>query len=141
MMSEPEFNGQAIIKVRFRNNPEYVKFRKNILKTDWRPGDAYPTWEEMKLEFHNVDDLNIVNRTVVFLLQNGFEVYSTSYKLEQQLAEEEHPEDDIEETEEELDIDMEVEIYADCEQVARDILKPVSRISKHINELFNCRPK
>lgn len=140
-MAETKFDGQAVIKVRFRNNPEYVKFRETILRTKWNPGDVYPTWEEMTIDFHNVDDLDKVTRTVVMLLQNGFEVYSTRYKLEQQLAEEEHPEDDIEETEEELDIDMEVEIYADGEQIARDILKPVSRISKHINELFNCRPK
>lgn len=85
------FDGQAVIKVRFRNNPEYVKFREQILKTKWNPGDVYPTWEEMKIDFHNVDDLDKVTRTVVMLLQNGFEVYSTRYKLEQQLAEEEHP--------------------------------------------------
>ena len=90
-MAETKFDGQAVIKVRFRNNPEYVKFREQILKTKWNPGDAYPTWEEMKIDFHNVDDLDKVTRTVVMLLQNGFEVYSTRYKLEQQLAEEEHP--------------------------------------------------
>ena len=96
------FNGQAVIKVRFRNNPEYVKFREQILKTKWNPGDIYPTWEEMKIDFHNVDDLDKVTRTVAMLLQNGFEVYSTRYKLEQQLAEEEHPPED---TEEELNED------------------------------------
>ena len=88
------FNGQAVIKVRFRNNPEYVKFREQILKTKWNPGDAYPAWEEMEIDFHNVDDLDQVTKIVVMLLQNGFEVYSTRYKLEQQLAEEEHPEEE-----------------------------------------------
>ena len=86
-----KFDGEATIKVRFRNNPEYVKFREQILKTKWTPGDAYPTWEEMVIPFHNVDDLERVTKTVVMLLQNGFEVYSTRYKLESQLAEEEHP--------------------------------------------------
>ena len=94
---DTKFNGQAVIKVRFRNNPEYVKFREQILKTKWNPGDAYPTWEEMKIDFHNVDDLDQVTRIIVMLLQNGFEVYSTRYKLEQQLAEEEHPTEDIDE--------------------------------------------
>lgn len=86
-----KFDGQATIKVRFRNNPEYVKFREQILKTKWNPGDAYPTWEEMVIPFHNVEDLETVTKTIVMLLQHGFEVYSTRYKLESQLAEEEHP--------------------------------------------------
>ena len=86
-----KFDGQATIKVRFRNNPEYVKFREQILKTKWNPGDAYPVWEEMVIPFHNVEDLETVTKTIVLLLQHGFEVYSTRYKLESQLAEEEHP--------------------------------------------------
>lgn len=90
-MAVEKFDGQAVIKVRFRNNPEYVKFREQILKTKWNPGDAWPSWEEMVIDFHNVNDLEKVTKTVVMLLQNGFEVYSTRYKLEQQLAEEEYP--------------------------------------------------
>jgi len=88
------FDGQATIKVRFRSNPEYVKFRTQVLKTEWNPGDAYPTWEEMVVEFHNVEDLDRITRKVVHLLQLGFEVYSTRYKLDQQLAEEEYPPED-----------------------------------------------
>ena len=94
-MSETKFDGQVTIKVRFKNNPEYKKFRDYILRTKWNPGDVYPTWEEMILDFHCVDDLDRINKVIVMLLQMGFEVYSTSYKLEQQLAEEEHPRDDI----------------------------------------------
>ena len=85
------FDGQAVIKVRFRTNPEYVKFRKYILKTEWIPGDAFPAWEEMTIDFHSSEDLEKVTKTVVMLLQQGFEVYSTRYKLESQLAEEEYP--------------------------------------------------
>ena len=100
------FDGQAVIKVRFRNNPEYVKFREQILKTKWTPGDVYPTWEEMVIPFHNVDDLTVVTKTIVMLLQNGFEVYSTRYKLESQLAEEEYPPegDEGDEDEDELEL-------------------------------------
>ena len=101
------FSGQATIKIRFNNNPEYVKFRTYVLKTKWNPGDSYPLWEEMTLDFHCVDDLDQVTRIVVMLLQLGFEVYSCRYKLEQQLAEEEHPTDeDISEEETEQDFDL-----------------------------------
>lgn len=95
----PEFNGEVTIKVRFRSNPEYVKFHTYILKTEWRPGDVYPQWYELKSEFHSVEDLDAVTRKVVMLLQMGFEVYCTRYKLEQQLAEEEYPKEDYEEPE------------------------------------------
>lgn len=93
------FDGQAVIKVRFRNNPEYVKFRTCILKTDWKPGDVYPQWEELVVDFHSVEDLENITKRIVMLLQMGFEVYSTRYKLEQQLAEEEYPEEDIDDEE------------------------------------------
>ncbi len=108
-----KFDGQATIKVRFRNNPEYVKFREQILKTKWNPGDAYPTWEEMVIPFHNVEDLDTVTRTVVMLLQHGFEVYSTRYKLESQLAEEEHPP--------EGDEDGDMELFAGDEIFSPDL--------------------
>ena len=104
-----KFNGRAVIKVRFRNNPEYVKFRECFLKTEWRPGDVYPHWEEMVIDFHCVDDLDKVTKTVVMLLQNGFEVYSTSYKLETQLAEEEHPKEEEEPEEDNFDLEKLIE--------------------------------
>lgn len=97
MSEKSEFRGQVTIKVRFRNNPEYKKFRDYILKTPWRPGDVYPQWEEIVKDFNCIEDLDRVTRMVVMLLQMGFEVYSTRYKLEKQLAEEEHPREEEEE--------------------------------------------
>ena len=86
-----KFDGEATIKIRFQYQPQYVRFREEILRTKWVPGDAWPHWEEMVIPFHNVEDLEMVTKTVVMLLQHGFEVYSTRYKLESQLAEEEYP--------------------------------------------------
>lgn len=96
------FDGQVTIKVRFKTNPEYVKFRTQVLKTDWMPGDVYPNWEDLIMDFHCVDDLDRITRRVVQLLQMGFEVYSTRYKLEQQLAEEEYPPEGYIETDDPL---------------------------------------
>ena len=98
-LKEPKFDGQVTIKVRFRNKIEYEKFRKYILKTLWSYGDVYPTWEELTVDFHSVEDLEQVTRRVVELLQIGFEVYCCRYKLEEQLAEEEFPKEDDEEPE------------------------------------------
>lgn len=89
-MSEPTFNGQATIKVRFRNKAEYDKFRIYILKTKWET-DIPPLWEDIVINFHNAEDIDLINKHIIQLLQLGFEVYTCRYKLEEQLAEEEHP--------------------------------------------------
>ena len=85
-----KFDGQATIKVRFHNKTEYDKFRMEVLKTKWST-DAAPQWEDITIPFHNCEDVEQINRTVIQLLQLGFEVYSCRFKLEKQLAEEEHP--------------------------------------------------
>ena len=85
------FDGRATIRVRFRNRAEYEKFRKYILKTEWSYALDYPMWEEMTVDFHCTDDVDLINRNVVRLLQMGFEVYCCRFQLEEHLAEEQHP--------------------------------------------------
>ena len=88
------FDGRATIKVRFCNKAQYQKFRKYILKTDWSYDQGYPTWEELTVDFHCVDDVEQINKHIVGLLQMGFEVYCCRFQLEEHLAESEHPEED-----------------------------------------------
>lgn len=85
------FDGRVTIRVRFRSRPEYEKFRKYILKTEWSYDLDYPMWEELTLDFHCTDDLQQVDRHIIGLLQMGFEVYCCRYQLEQHLAEDESP--------------------------------------------------
>ena len=82
-MGEPIFDGNVTIKVKFNSKAEYQKFRKYILRTEWSYELDYPLFEELKFAFHNVDDLNDLNRYIVLLLQCGFEVYGCNYKLVQ----------------------------------------------------------
>ena len=96
-MSETIFKGQATIKVRFRNKAEYDKFRIYVLKTKWNM-DVHPCYQDIVIEFENSSDIDRINRQVIQLLQLGFEVYTCRFKLEQQLAEEEYPPEDIPET-------------------------------------------
>lgn len=94
----PTFDGQVTIRVKFRSRIDYEKFRKYILKTEWSYAVDYPLFEELVLPFHNTDDLTLIDRQIIGLLQMGFEVYCCRYQLEQTLAEEEHPtEEDPEE--------------------------------------------
>lgn len=80
-MDEEQFNGLVTIRVRFRNNAEYQKFRKYILKTDWSYGVEYPIFESIIMDFHNTDDLHNVTKQIVELLQLGFDVYTSHYEL------------------------------------------------------------
>lgn len=94
---DESFSGYATIKVIFKNAGEYAAFRKYILRTGWMvsPACGYPMIEEMTLYFTCSDDVEKVTRTIVQLLQYGFEVYSSQWKLDvKDPAEDEHPEDD-----------------------------------------------
>ena len=120
MVSEPSFNGQATIKVRFRNKPEYDKFRIYVLKTQWQT-DAAPYYEDITINFHNTEDINQITRQIVQLLQLGFEVYTCRFKLEEQLAEEEHP---SEEDPEEDGVDIS---DFNLDHFVRDLFKKIRR--------------
>ena len=73
-------NGSCRIMVRFSNHAEYIKFCKQVLKTDWicyEPPNQYI----LDMEFHTTDDLDGILRKIVWLLQLGFNVYSANWKL------------------------------------------------------------
>ena len=99
---EPKFDGRATIRVRFRSRVEYEKFRKYILKTDWGYDLDYPMWEELKVDFHNTDDVWQINKRIIGLLQMGFEVYCCRFQMEECLASEQHPKEEDNENNEEL---------------------------------------
>ena len=98
------FDGRATIRVKFNSRCEYEKFRKYILKTEWSYALDYPLFEELTLDFHCVDDVEMINRHIIGLLQMGFEVYCCKFQLEQNLAEEQHPtEEDISDKDRDLE--------------------------------------
>ena len=101
MDSVQKFDGQATIRVIFRNRAEYEKFRKYVLRTEWSYDLDFPLFEEIKKEFHNVEDINQISMQIVWLLQLGFQVQACRYQLESELAELEHPEEDTDEDTEE----------------------------------------
>ena len=101
MESIQKFDGQATIRVIFRNRAEYEKFRKYVLRTEWSYDLDFPLFEEIKKDFHNVEDINQISMQIVWLLQLGFHVQACRYQLESELAELEHPEEDQEEDHEE----------------------------------------
>ena len=80
-MPNKQFEGQATVRVNFRNRPEYEKFRKYVLKTEWSYALDYPLFEEMVFKFSYSSDIDKINRMIVGLLQMGFDVYCCRYEL------------------------------------------------------------
>ena len=80
-MPNKQFEGQATVRVNFRNRPEYEKFRKYVLKTEWSYALDYPLFEEMVFKFSYSSDIDKISRMIVGLLQMGFDVYCCRYEL------------------------------------------------------------
>lgn len=77
------FEGGATIRIIFKCRAEYLKFRKYVLKTEWKPCELdCPPYEEMVIPFHCTDDIDTINRQIISLLQMGFDVYCCKYHLE-----------------------------------------------------------
>lgn len=83
----PKFDGKVTIRVNFPNRVVYEKFRRYILKTEWSYAVDYPIFEEMEVEFHNTEDLLQIDRQIIHLLQNGFQVYCCRYQLNESATE------------------------------------------------------
>lgn len=79
----PTFEGSATIRIIFKCRAEYLKFRKYILKSPWKPCELdCPPYEELVIPFHCTDDIDTINRKIINLLQMGFDVYCCQYRLE-----------------------------------------------------------
>lgn len=80
-----KFEGCMTIRVQFKTRAEYEKFRKLVLKTEWSYELDYPMWEEIKKPFSCSDDIDEINRLVIYLLQMGFDVYCCRYSLKREV--------------------------------------------------------
>lgn len=112
----PKFDGRVTIRVRFKNRIEYEKFRKYILKTGWAYDVGHPQYESLVVEFHSVEDVEHITRTIVQLLQQGFNIWLADFSLtEIDPAELESPTDDEPEEEDGEVDDGEIENRHDRE--------------------------
>lgn len=75
--------GTAVITIRFENRLQWQKYRKYILKTNWDfDGGSAPSVAQLPIQFACIDDVERVLKTVIELLQLGFDVYSCQWNLE-----------------------------------------------------------
>ena len=81
--SRPGYFGKTTITVRFENRIEWQKWRKYVLKTDWDfDGGSGPYIATMDMRFSCTDDVEKIVKTIVNLLQMGFDIYSAKWTLE-----------------------------------------------------------
>ena len=75
--------GHSAITIRFENRVQWQKYRKYILKTDWDfDGGSHPYVATLEDRFKTVEDIERITKTIVMLLQLGFDVYSCKWELE-----------------------------------------------------------
>lgn len=90
----PPVKGSCILSIRIENRGEYLKWQKYNPGYQWEFIVTYPALMRAKYEFKNALDVEMITKKIVQLLQMGFDVYSASWKLEEQETKDEG-EDDV----------------------------------------------
>lgn len=85
----PPLNGKCTLSIRFETPEEYLRWKYYFKGREWEFMVNYPAIMRSEIEFHNSLDVEIISKKIVQLLQNGFEVYSANWKLEDQKDEKE----------------------------------------------------
>lgn len=114
-----QFDGIATIRVNFRNRPEYEKFRKYVLRTGWSYALDYPLFEEMTFKFAYTSDVEKISKTIVSLLQMGFDVYCCRFELKQYKSE---PDPDLDVNDEDTYIQDDPDIQRIVDDMWRDFV-------------------
>ena len=80
----PPLDGKCTLSIRFETPEDYLRWKYYFKGREWEFMVNYPAIMRADLEFHNSLDVEIITKKIVQLLQNGFEVYSANWKLEDQ---------------------------------------------------------
>lgn len=89
-LNEPEeeekviFNGVCTLSIRFESPDEYVRWKHYEHGRKWEFNVDYPAIMRAEYEFHKKSDVERMAMKIVDLLQNGFDVYSASWKLDKE---------------------------------------------------------
>lgn len=89
----PPVKGSCVLSIRIENRGEYLKWQKYNPGYQWEFIVTYPALMRAKYEFKSALDVEMITKKIVQLLQMGFEVYSASWKLEEQEVKDEGEED------------------------------------------------
>lgn len=74
--------GKCTLQIRFNDKYEYLRWRKyNGGKTRWDFMTQYPAIMTNEFEFHTSQDIDMLVRQIVQLLQQGYNVRAVDWKL------------------------------------------------------------
>lgn len=75
--------GKCILSIKFNNEQEYKKWANCLGNRKWEFLTTFPAIMRAEYRFQSVDDVDVMVRKIVQLLQLGFDVHSASWQLEQ----------------------------------------------------------
>ena len=85
-MSKDIFYGKCVLSIRFKNHGEYLKWQKytgSEFSRQWDFAVSYPTVFRATYYFHTTDEVEMMAKKIVQLMQMGFNVYSANWQLQQ----------------------------------------------------------
>lgn len=91
---EDRLFGKCTLQIMFHDKYEYLKWRKyNGGKTRWDFMTTYPAIMRNVFEFHTSQDIDMMVRQIVQLLQMGYDVRAADWKLTEYKSQLKHEED------------------------------------------------
>lgn len=82
MADNEKLFGKCILSIKFENHGEYLKWKTYNSGRQWDFLVNYPAIMRAEYEFHTALDVEIIAKKIVSLLQQGFNVYSANWQLE-----------------------------------------------------------
>ena len=71
--------GTCTLQIQFQNHGEYLKWKKYNGGRQWEFVTTYPAIMRAEYDFHTVQDIDILVRKIVQLLQIGFNVRASNW--------------------------------------------------------------
>jgi hypothetical protein len=83
-----KLKGRCVMTIRFENHGEYLRWKKYFgVGRQWEFLASYPALMRAEIEFTNSLEVEMMAKKVVQLLEAGFNVYSASWSLEEDVPE------------------------------------------------------
>lgn len=77
--------GTCKLAIKFENRAEYLKWKRYIGGgSAWEFEISYPAIMYTNFEFHDSEDVEILCKRIVQLLEMGFNVHSTNWSLKEE---------------------------------------------------------
>ena len=77
------FFGKCTLSIRFETEKDYKKWANALGNRQWEFLTTFPAIMRAEYKFSSVDDVNMMVRKIVQLLQLGFDVHAANWQIAQ----------------------------------------------------------